>query len=155
MKKHLEYKGYLGSVEFSLDDNLLFGKLLFINDLISYSAETVAELNDAFKHAVNDYLETCAELGDQPDLPFKGSLGIRLTPELHRECALSAIKEDLSINEWIKTACQEKLKNLTKPISTAINSDKPTKGIKPALTLLSFDLSATREFSMDEAYTRH
>lgn len=109
MKEPFEYKGYFGSIELSLEDNLLFGKLLYIKDLISYSAGTPAELFDAFKHAVDDYLETCAELGDKPEQPFKGSLGIRLTPELHKDCALSAIRQNISLNEWIKLACMEKL----------------------------------------------
>ena len=34
MKNHLEYKGYIGTVEFSTEDNLLFGKITGINDLV-------------------------------------------------------------------------------------------------------------------------
>ena len=55
----LEYKGYLGTVEFSAEDNCLFGKIIGINDLISYEAQEVSELKEVFEEAVNDYLFTC------------------------------------------------------------------------------------------------
>lgn len=61
----LEYKGYLGTVEFSAEDNCLFGKIIGINDLISYEAQEVSELKEAFEEAVNDYLDICKELGKE------------------------------------------------------------------------------------------
>lgn len=61
----LEYKGYLGTVEFSAEDNCLFGKIIGITDLISYEAQEVSELKEAFEEAVNDYLDTCKELGKE------------------------------------------------------------------------------------------
>ena len=57
----LEYKGYAGSVEFSSENNILFGKVIGINGLISYEGESVAELREDFKAAVDDYLEICKE----------------------------------------------------------------------------------------------
>lgn len=62
----LEYKGYKGSIEVCLEDDLLHGKLLGINDLITYEGYTVQEIRKAFEDAVNDYLETCKELGRKP-----------------------------------------------------------------------------------------
>lgn len=58
MKNYLEYKGYLGTVEFSAEDNCLFGKIIGINDLINYEAQGVSELKEVFEESVNDYLET-------------------------------------------------------------------------------------------------
>ena len=63
MKNLLEYKGYYGSVEYSREDALLYGKVLGINSLISYEGESVAELQQDFEGAVDDYLEVCAENG--------------------------------------------------------------------------------------------
>lgn len=64
MNIHFQYKGYFGSAEVNLVDNILYGKLLFINDIVTYVAETPKKLEVAFREAVDDYLQTCAELGD-------------------------------------------------------------------------------------------
>ena len=50
------YKGFYGSAEASVEDNCLFGKLEFIEPLISYEGQNVEELEQAFKEAVDDYL---------------------------------------------------------------------------------------------------
>ena len=44
MKDYLEYKGYLGSVEYSAEDDCLFGKVIGIRGLISYEGNSVSEL---------------------------------------------------------------------------------------------------------------
>ncbi|MDI6046206.1 type II toxin-antitoxin system HicB family antitoxin [Flavobacterium yafengii] len=71
MKNYLEYKGYIGTVEFSAEDNCLFGKVIGINDLISFEAQEVSELKEVFEEAVNDCLESCKELGKQPSKTFR------------------------------------------------------------------------------------
>ena len=81
--KTMNYKGYLGSVEFSLEDNCLFGRLLHVNDLVNYEADSPVLLKKAFKEAVDDYLATCKQLGKEPDKFFKGSFNVRVTPGLH------------------------------------------------------------------------
>ncbi len=55
---YLKYKKYLGSVDFSEEDNILYGKILGINDLVSYEGTSIKTLEDAFKKAVEDYLTT-------------------------------------------------------------------------------------------------
>ena len=66
MKTNLEYNGYRGSIEVSPEDNCLFGKILGINDVVTYEAETVIDLRQAFITAVDDYLTTCRDLGKEP-----------------------------------------------------------------------------------------
>ena len=44
MSNTMEYKGYLGSVEFSEADALLFGKVMGIRALISYEGESAFTL---------------------------------------------------------------------------------------------------------------
>lgn len=99
MKLCLEYKGYFGSAEISLEDNVLYGKLLHIKDVISYEGATPDALEHAFREAVNDYLATCEACGDAPDKPFKGTFNVRVSPELHRELAVRAVKLETSLNE--------------------------------------------------------
>lgn len=110
MKKNqfFEYQGYLGEVNFSEEDNLLFGKVLFIKDLISYEGQSVKELKTSFIKAIDEYLNDCATVKKNPDKPFKGSFNIRIGEKLHREVALS-LQENQSINSFIKEAIKKAL----------------------------------------------
>ena len=64
--KYLEYKGYTGSIEYSPQDSLLYGKVLGIKGLISYEGETGKHLEEDFKEAVDTYLAHCKEKGISP-----------------------------------------------------------------------------------------
>ncbi len=105
----LEYKGYIGSIETCLHKKNLYGKILYINDLVTFSGDTVPELEAEFKNAVDDYLIICEELGAEPDKTFKGSLNVRLGNDLHRQVAYQAERIGIKINDFIKKACEEKL----------------------------------------------
>lgn len=109
MKPAFEYKGYCGSAEVSVEDNILVGRLLFIQDVVSYAANTPVELEAAFKEAVDDYLKTCAEIGDVPDQPFKGTFNVRVGQDRHRNAALAALRQGISLNEWVCRAIDEHL----------------------------------------------
>ena len=56
MSDTISYKGFTGSVEFSEEDNLYFGKILGIKGLISYEGKTYDELISDFQGAVDDYM---------------------------------------------------------------------------------------------------
>jgi predicted HicB family RNase H-like nuclease len=109
VKQHLEYKGYVGSVEVDLAENFLHGRLCFIRDVVAYRSADIASLKTAFENAVDDYLATCAELGDAPDVPCKGSFNVRVGPELHQAIALASAREDVTLNEWVRKACELRL----------------------------------------------
>ena len=111
MKGVLSYKGYTGSVNYSADDDCLFGKILGINDLIMYEGDTVAELKSNFEESIDDYLEFCAEIGKEPQKEYKGSFNVRISPELHRLAALEAMKEEQSLNWIIGKAVEMYLSN--------------------------------------------
>lgn len=97
--KVFKYKGQLGSVEPDLNRGYLYGKLLYINDLITFEAGTIPELESAFRAAVDEYLEDCADLGVEPNKPFSGSFNIRAGEELHRKMALEAADRGINLNE--------------------------------------------------------
>ena len=59
MNNTIQYKGYVGSVEFSEEDGIFYGKVMGIRSLISYEGESAKELLDDFHGAIDDYLETC------------------------------------------------------------------------------------------------
>mgnify|MGYP000008489681 CR=1 FL=1 len=113
MDKALTYKNYTGSIEVSLEDNCLFGKVLFINDLVMYEGETLPELKACFEEAVDDYLKDCEESGDEPNKPFKGSFNVRITPELHKKAATYAACSGSNLNQFVSDAIQDKLDGKT------------------------------------------
>jgi predicted HicB family RNase H-like nuclease len=100
---------FQGSCEFSQKDYCLYGKILFIQDLVTYESETVPELEKAFQAAVDDYLETCNQVGKDPDRPFTGTFQIRVTPDAHRLAAMEAKIRDQSLNEWVGEAIELRL----------------------------------------------
>lgn len=106
----MRYKGYYGSVNFDADDLIFYGKLEFINALVSYEGESAKEINTAFKEAVDDYLTSCAAREIVPEKPFKGSLNIRIGRELHEKAALIAKEIGCSsLNEFIKQALNHEI----------------------------------------------
>ncbi len=60
MEDQLKYKEFVGSINYSEKDKTYFGKIEYINDLISYEGKNLIKLKSAFKEAVTDYLELCA-----------------------------------------------------------------------------------------------
>ena len=104
MSDMMEYKGYSGSVEYSLTDNVLFGKVLGIKGLISYEGESIQSLRQDFEEAVDDYLEMCAENNQEPQKPYKGSFNVRVSPELHRSLALYSLSHGQTLNYSVEEA---------------------------------------------------
>jgi len=107
--KPILHKGYLGSVECSVEDNCLHGQILHVNDLVTYEAETPVALQSVFEETVEDYIETCVQLGKEPDRPFKGTFNVRISPELHRRAAKQASLYEESLNEFVADAVREKV----------------------------------------------
>jgi predicted HicB family RNase H-like nuclease len=110
MNNTMEYKGYVGSVEFSETDQILFGKVQGIRSLISYEGTTVSELIEDFRDAVDDYLELCSEEGIKPEKAYKGSFNVRFkNPDLHKKAAVYAYNHNVSLNSVVEESVAEYL----------------------------------------------
>lgn len=109
MSNVLEYKGYIGSVEFSVEDQCLCGKVEFINDLILFDGVSVDEIQQAFQDAVDCYLESCTVRHVSPDQPFKGSFNVRVGGDLHRKAAYEARRRGVALNELLIQALRHEL----------------------------------------------
>jgi predicted HicB family RNase H-like nuclease len=107
MKNALSYRGYFGSVEFSDEDDIFHGRIIGINDHITYEGDSVKSLRKDFKSAVDEYLETCIELGKIPEKAYKGSFNVRIEPALHRQLAVYSSSQGKSLN----AAVEEAIKN--------------------------------------------
>lgn len=104
MKNYMEYKGYIGTLAFSAEDKIFYGKLEGINDLVTFEGTSVKELEEAFEDAVTDYLETCKALSKSPDKVYKGTFNVRVSQELHQQTALLAVKAGMNLNDVVKNA---------------------------------------------------
>ena len=91
----------MGHVEFDDTAGLFHGEVLDLRDVITFQGTSVAELEQAFRDSIDDYLEFCHERGEEPDKPFSGRLMLRLPPPLHRKAYLRARREGKSLNQWI------------------------------------------------------
>lgn len=105
----MKYKGFIGSVAFSEDDNVFFGKLEGIDGLVNFEGESVSQLTEAFHEAVDSYLEYCADEGIEPHKSYSGSLNVRLTPDIHSRVAFLAKQAGISINSFIRKAVERQI----------------------------------------------
>ncbi|NHB95641.1 type II toxin-antitoxin system HicB family antitoxin [Photorhabdus stackebrandtii] len=112
--KHLTYKGYMGTIEFNVEDNFLFGKLAYIRDLVTYQATTIKKLEEEFKKSVDLYLQDCRELNKKPDVPFKGGFNVRVNPETHRHIAELANEKGMTINAFVNKALESEINKYTR-----------------------------------------
>jgi predicted HicB family RNase H-like nuclease len=104
-----EYKGYLGSVRYSAEDEVFHGKLEGIRDLVTYEGTDTSSLKQAFHEAVDDYLKTCQKHNRTPDTPFKGSFNVRVGAGLHKRAARYAAEHDKKLNAIIGEALERYL----------------------------------------------
>jgi predicted HicB family RNase H-like nuclease len=104
MSNLLNYCGYYGSIEASPEDNCLFGKLQFIRALVSYEGQTVAELEQAFHDAVDEYLADCAGAKQAPEIPCKGSFNVRVGHDLHLAASVEAARRSVTLNDLTRQA---------------------------------------------------
>lgn len=106
MSNTIEYKGYVGSVEFSEEDSLFFGRVMGIRAMISYEGESAHDLIDDFHGAVDDYFEMCEAEGIEPEKAYKGSFNVRISPELHKQAVITAMARQMSLNSFVESSIE-------------------------------------------------
>lgn len=107
--KNLEYKDYVGSIEYSKEDDLLYGKVLGIRGLISYEGKTGQDLESDFREAIDAYLAVCRKESIAPEKPFKGSFNVRISADLHQKAVLLATEDRMSLNSFVAESIRERI----------------------------------------------
>ena len=97
----MEYQGYIGKVEFDPDAKILHGEVVGIRDVVTFQGDSVAEIEQAFRESVDDYLAFCKDRGEAPDKPYSGQFLVRLDPELHRRISMAAQVKGTSLNALV------------------------------------------------------
>jgi len=102
----MEYKGYLGKVEFDEEAGIIHGEVINTRDVITFQGDSVAEVKKAFHESVDDYLEFCKTRGETPDKPYSGQFVTRIPPDLHRQVNVAAMLSGKSLNAWVAEQLQ-------------------------------------------------
>ena len=98
--KPMTYKGYIAQIEYSDEDASLVGRVMGTPDLITFHGESVQEIRSAFQEAIDFYVQTCLERGEEAHQPYSGKLMLQLSPDIHAAMASSAATSGKSIDEW-------------------------------------------------------
>jgi predicted HicB family RNase H-like nuclease len=106
MKDVIKYKDHLGSVRFSAEDKVFYGKIEGVDDLVTFEGKSVDELVSAFAEAVEDYIELCDQTKKPVQKSYKGSFNVRIDPALHKNAAILSSTLGLSLNELVEEAIQ-------------------------------------------------
>jgi len=100
----LKYKDYEGTAELDMERKVCRGKILFIDDLVTYEADTPVKLQHEFEAAVDDYIETCSSLGREPQKPLRGQFNVRIPPAMHKDAVLRALTDKVKLNDVVVRA---------------------------------------------------
>ena len=100
MTNTMAYRGYAARIEYDDDDRIFTGRIAGIRDGVRFHADSVDGLRQAFHDAVEDYLETCAKIGKEPQKAYSGGVMFRVSPETHRKASLAAELSGKSLNQW-------------------------------------------------------
>jgi len=105
----MNYKGYLGTVEYDDQAKIFHGDIINTRDVITFQGTTVKEIERAFKDSIDDYIAWCKEDGVEPEKPYSGRFNVRLSPDLHRQIAVIAKKKRVSLNSFVEKAITDEI----------------------------------------------
>ena len=106
----MEYKGYIGMVEYDDHAKLFHGDVINTKTVITFQGTSVDEIEQAFRDSVEDYIAWCEEDGVAPEMPYSGKFNLQLSPSLHREVAVMAKKLKLSVDSFVEKALIDEIK---------------------------------------------
>ena len=78
----IEYKGYIGVVDFDPEIDLFHGTVINTQDVITFYGASVTELREEMQKSLEVYFEVCEEQGKVPDKPFSGTPMIQTDPDV-------------------------------------------------------------------------
>ena len=100
----MSYRGYTASMIFDAEDKIIVGRVLDIDDMISFHGESVAEFESNMHAVVDDYITSCERLGSAPEKPASGKLMPRVAPVVHAAALKAAARSGVSPNKWAEQA---------------------------------------------------
>lgn len=138
----LSYKGYHARPEYSAADELFYGVILGISDLVDFSAENAKDIKKEFEKAVDDYIAFCDEIGVEPQKEYSGTFNVRVPPELHKKASIMAASQNITMNKFVEIALQSAVDNLSVPAAPAVEmTPSIPQQANQSFTTCSWDIS--------------
>ena len=104
MANSMTYMGYTTHMVFDTEDKIIVGRVLDVDDIITFHGESVAEFESNFQMVVDDYMAACLKLGSAPEKPAGGKLMLRIAPTVHAAALKAASQSGVSLNKWAEQA---------------------------------------------------
>jgi len=104
MTNTMKYRGYVSSMIFDEEDKVIVGRVLDMDDIITFHGESVSEFERNFHSVVDDYIDACEKLGAAPEKPASGKLMLRVSPSVHAAALKAAARKGVSLNKWAEQA---------------------------------------------------
>ena len=104
MTNTMSYRGYTASMAFDAEDKIIVGRVLDVDDIVSFHGESIAEFETNFHTVVDDYIAACESLGGAPEKPASGKLMLRVAPTVHAAALKAAARSGVSLNRWAEQA---------------------------------------------------
>jgi predicted HicB family RNase H-like nuclease len=105
----LEYQQYIAKLDFDFHDQIIVGKVINTNDIISFHGENLKEAISAFHDVIDAYLENCKNENIEPSKTYSGKFNLRISPELHHTLYNEAAKAGVSLNTFTVNIICDKL----------------------------------------------
>jgi len=100
----MSYKGYTTNMIFDTEDKIIVGRVLDVDDIITFHGGSVSEFETTFHAAVDDYISACKQLSSVPEKPASGKLMLRVAPTVHAAALKAATRSGVSLNKWAEQA---------------------------------------------------
>ena len=124
----IEYKGYTGVFEFDPSIDAFHGRIVGLQDVVTFQGSSLDELRREMAESVEDYLDFCAEVGKKPEKPYRGEFLVRTTAELHRAAAIEAEASGMSLNAWVEATITSVVRERLPDYGGTPDSGKKRKG---------------------------
>ena len=112
MTNVLKYKGYIGSIEYTPEDGVLFGSVAGVVPTLNYEGNTIKELENDFKETVDFYLQMCEEDGIEPikpDTDAEESLTLFISASLYEKALKYVEANNQTLNSFVENIIAEKV----------------------------------------------
>ena len=126
----MNYEGYIANLTIDEELGVIHGEVINTRHVITFSAESVAELKSAFAASIADYRAWCAEDGIDPEKPYSGTMSLRLGPELHRAAAIRSTSERVSLNSWLVRVVECELGHRPASVTHADLEKRVARGVQ-------------------------
>ena len=89
------------------EDKIIVGRVIDIDDIITFHGASVAEFEAAFNTAVDGYIYACEQLGQTADKPASGRMMLRVNPVVHAAAVKASARSGQSLNKWAEKVLGE------------------------------------------------